>query len=180
MFVDFRGERANLAAKQKQFLKEIVPLSAYISGQIYDKCLSSDPPRWTAHGIHTSVIVGHIIVKSEWGKHPISQPRYQHPSEEKIWEHANNLTLMEVDPAWRRPSILHKGVNYKGFKDRYEFAIEISSQMAWTDQYMDVLSESSHKNQIRQLSMRETSNWKYSSKVAELIKSYKLWEFDGC
>lgn len=177
MFVDLRrGDRAQLSLDQQQFLTGVIPLSGFIAKLIYDKCLGQDPPKWTYHGMYVSVLAAHFIVKTEWGSHPLSKDKYPDESGKC---HANNLALLVADAAWRRADITHEGVRYKAFPNRHQFAIEFSTKVAWTDQYSDVISEHSHKNQITKLAKRETSDVKYIGKMAEVIMKYKLLEFDG-
>ena len=178
MYVDMnRASRSALSDHQQSFLKALIPLAKFTSGQIYSKCLEGEPIRWTDVGIPPSLLAAHCIHKSEWGNHPVCQRRFKLP--DGSTEYGNNLALLNEAEGSLNRKIYFDGEPYGSYKDHHDFSIEWSNRFAWTDDYVDVLKEITLPRQLKLLSLRERDKEGYLKSVSSIILSYKLYEFDS-
>lgn len=176
--------RSKLTVEQQDFFKQVVTLAQYTQAEIYAHCLDEDFPKFTYFGIAASVLAAHFIIKSDFGSHLLAQPKYFWDEDgERKWQHANNLALLEIEPAdekfWRRPTLPHTdGKVYKSFVTWGEFSINFSDRVTWTHNYEDVLSQKSVRKQVEEMSKKEKKPADYLKKVNDLITTLELMEFD--
>jgi flagellum-specific peptidoglycan hydrolase FlgJ len=127
---------------------------------------------YAGSGVFTSVFAAHCIYRSNWGLHPVAQPKYAARLA------GNNLTLSEPTSYWgNRPVIEHGGRSYKSYEDWPQFSHDQSDEIGYTPVYKDVIAQTKHKEQI--MAMAEIfQDADYASGVAALILQLKLQEFD--
>lgn len=183
-FVSFhKFQREKLDSEERLFLQGIVSLGQFVQSQVMMKCANEDFDNeiYTRFGIAVSLVAAHCIHKSNWGKHPVSRPRYT-PAGSTQWMHANNLALVEADDDWKnakRSYLTHENVDFNAYGEWGDFAIHFSDRLTWTHDYTDVLGANSVKEQIKLMSLHEADPMSYYANIYRTIVDFGLYEFDG-
>jgi len=138
----------------------IVPLGIFVQEQTIAKAFVTE--KETVSGIFSSIICAVIILKSNWGIHPVAQH--------------DNLALILSHKFWKKSVFDFDGKKYRAYKNWREFAIEYSDLLAFQNGYEDILKINSRNEQLKALSIKE-SGLEYD-KMAQIIRDYGLSEFD--
>ena len=171
LFVDpEKYMRSRLDSKQREYLLRIVPLAGFVQQQTMNKAMATN--KYTEVGVYASLITAHIIYKSEWGTHPVSLT---------LWKSipANNLALIEAHKYWKKLKIIHDEIEYRGYKNWREFAVDFSDDLAWHPERYKLLLCSELTDQIKDFAEYESDS-SYFDKIVSIIKDYGLREFDFC
>lgn len=166
------------------FFRRICGFARYLQQEIVAKCKDPDFPIVCHRGVAASVLAAHLLVKSQFGGHPLAQPKYYF--NERSWEHANNLALIEMESGeeafWRkRPSILYEdGRIYKAFSSWGEFCQGFTDRITWThvDAYRETLVQPTINRQIYALSQLEREPAAYLSEAQRLFTDFNLLACD--
>lgn len=162
--------RYRLSAEEKEFFLRIIPLAKLISDWTYHKADFAGVP--SPYGMAPSLVCAEIFLKSDFGKHPLSQANYNN-------KYSNNLTLMEVSKNWKGKAQDYEDKQYKAFKDWYDFATEYSDYICFSGNFNGLLNCYLLLDQVKFLSLTNSNPIDYNSKLISTIKSYGLEEIDG-
>lgn len=165
-------ELRSLSEEKRTFFCRALPIAQRIQGQTQLKAL--DASIRSPFGVFTSLIAADMIVASDWGAHPLAQPKYAGRIS------GNNLNLSLSNSWWEkdRPSILINGLKYKCYLSIEEFANNQSDEFAYSGQFDNLLESKDLNYQIGFLSSFRSHipNWKFQ--VQALIPQFKLNEYD--
>lgn len=165
--------RNSLSLDQQDFLTKIVPLSQLISNWIVGKCQFANKP--TRHGIFPSIIMSEIILKSEWGSHPISKSEYNN-------KYSNNLTLLEADKFWNGKKQKFENKSYKAYKDWGSWSVDFSDYIVFSGEFDRTLKCTDVSSQIPQWGLTNSNsacyNREYSGLIDLTIDFYNLNQFN--
>jgi len=163
--------RSNLTSDQKDFFKNLVPLAGLI--QEWSKTKAEFLNIRTPGGIKASLVMAEIIVESDCGNHPLSQPKYGN-------RYSNNLSLIRSDKYWTGKTQTYEDGNiYRAYPDWRAFAVDYTDYLCFNSQYRDLLNSYSLLDQINVLSIEKINSSAYNSILISTINSLGLEEFDG-
>lgn len=145
------------------YLEKLIPLSRLISDWTRMKAefIYLDSPG----GIDSTIILAEILIRSEWGDHPVSREFVQG---EKT-KYSNNLSLLECGEHWRGKSNLYEGISYRAYKDWKVFAVDYSDHLTFSRGYDEVLQETDFLDQIRLFSLTKEDPEYYNRLMLETI-----------
>ena len=153
-------QRYKLNQSQREFFLRVVPLSIFVQEQTIEKSFVTE--KETVSGIFSSIICANIILRSNWGTHPVAQQ--------------DNLALLLSHKFWKKSVFEFEGIKYKSFKNWREFAIEYSDVLAWQNGFERILKINSRNEQLKALVLMDP-NLTYD-KMAQVIQDFGLSEFD--
>lgn len=153
-----KGSRQILTPKHKDFLARVITFSWHLTQEIQNKYLFFNN---SAVKISSSLILGEILYRSEWGEHPLAKERFPN---DKTGKWSNNLVLLESDAVWTSKFIEYKGKKYKSFKDWGSFGTHFTDLICF--------------NQNTSYSFESLSTRCYDSNIQNLIENYDLKEFE--
>jgi hypothetical protein len=171
VYVDVaKSGRASLHEAEKEFFLQLVPLAVYISEQ------SGGKAKWLRHfanpvGMKPSLVMADIIYQSQFGNHPVAQKRCGNKP-------CNNLALVEPGKYWYGITVYHKGREYRAYRDRETFAVDMSDYLSLSGLFDKVITESNLEAQIRNYAINKRSPNGYCVRIKDLIDQYALTEFD--
>ena len=157
-----------LTLKEKQFLYSLIGFSCTASGWINQKLEFRGVK---SSGLPASIITGDILYSSDFGNHPVSQPKIG-------GRFSNNLSLLEADSIWIGKSNIYEGKKYRLYKDWVSFMTNYTDEMAFSGEYDNVFNASTHKSKLKNLSLTKENSKVYYNNVLNLITLYNLLEFD--
>src|SRR3990167_6563289 len=143
---------------KKDFLNKVLALANYISKQISAK---SELIYGESLYIYPSVISAYIILKSQWGTHPMSLEKYDGKT-------VNNLTLLEQKD-WSGQAVKFNNINYRVFKDWLSFATGWSDYIIFSGKFNSLFDANNLKGQIRSLSDMEDQPMLFYAKIETII-----------
>lgn len=146
---------------KKDFLTKVIALGKYISNQITSK---TELILGDSFYIYPSLLTANIVVKSNWGTHPISLEKCSGKS-------ANNLTLLKKSD-WSGPSIKYEEDYYRIFKDWLSFATTWSDYLVFTQK--ELFEANNLDEQIKALSKMEDQPKLFHAKIETIIEFYRL------
>jgi hypothetical protein len=102
---------------------------------------------YTAHLIPGSgmslVICADLILRSNWGRHPLAAPEFSSVENGKAKKrYSNNLSLIVSDKNWKEKTNVSEGIPYKAFKDWMEFLVDYTDAIAFRGAEVKFTSES--------------------------------------
>lgn len=159
--------RSCLSNEQKEALVLLSNLSILISDWITAKCKFLGKPG----KLSTSIILGDLIIESEFLTHPLSHPMLGN-------RNSNNITKIEVDSTWSGKVLEYEGNSYKAYRDWTHFASDYSDRLCFTDKYDDMLVQEDIGKQLELFSSFKKNPKCYNGKVEALIDFYYLGELD--
>lgn len=171
-FLNFnKYNRSKLSEDQRVFLGLVLPWA----GVIQDYCLHKSMYRhiYSPVGIRASVIAGDIILRSNWGTHPVSQKKL----DKKL---ANNLSLLESNELWEADHdvVSFEGKNYRSYEDWGQYSQDASDFYVGSGKFdRTLITEHSDDQRILFcLALERVAG--YQSELLELILEYGLHDFD--
>lgn len=167
MFIDPRRfQRAELSEEQSTFLVRLVSFARLIQNTTYDKCkmVRIDSPL----GVCASLVMAHIIVRSNWGEHPVAVKE-------------SNLSLLEKSEYWRGKSFVYEHKEYRTYNSWLDYSIDLTDELTFFERqkYLPLLTATNLDAQIEVMSNLQDFPASYRSRIEELIERYGLWEFDA-
>ena len=169
MFINIiKYNRNTLSDLEKLFLLKIVPIARLI--QKWTKNKAEFVNKLSSHGIFSSIIIANIILKSEWGRHPISQEKFD-------GKYSNNLLLIKSNKFWTGRTHIYQNNQYKAYKDWEEFCVDYSDWVVFSGLYDKVLDSSILEDQISFYVSAELLDLVYNTKIKNIIDYYNLREF---
>lgn len=171
MYIDMTCDnRGSLTQNQKEFLERVIPWAKFIQDQTQAKAhVFKNIP--SPFGIYASVVLADIIVKSNWGEHPLSQPTYKRKA-------ANNLCLLEATPEWSNEQIKYEGTEFKLFENFESFSIHYSDLIIFSGNFKPLLDTASLEKQTQLMGLYNHSLESYNERLNIIISSFGLREFD--
>ena len=160
MFINLKvHNRAELSAAEQEFLCKIVPLSRQLQCWTKGKAEFKNIP--SPEGIHASIILGLILVRSNFG-------------ESYLCGVDCNYMSLEHTPRWTGKVTLYKDILYKSFKDISEFAINWSDEICFFGEHKDTLRSKDFDFQLRNLSQSPSEY----AMIRNIIDYFGLRDFD--
>lgn len=165
-------------AHKVAFLQAVVTLGQHVQRMTWHKARNTHPPKKTKTGIKACLVSAICIYRSDWGLHPVAQPRY-FPDNNPEWIHGNNLCLLEVvNDHWYGMTIEYGGVTYKGFPNWAEFANHLSEVYSWSPYFEHVLDRPFWLEQLELLAFYQEMPDEFYGNVFEIVRQFGLEEFD--
>lgn len=130
-------------------------------------------------GIKTSVVMAWIIYKSEFGQHPLAQPRFNTGLESPTWQHGNNLLLLETDNFWHDDVIDFEGKKFRSFKGWGIFAKHLVELLSWSNTYMRMFWMTSTADQLKQIAMHDEDPDSAHGILWKAVRTFHLEQFDS-
>lgn len=146
-----------------EYLEKLGPLSRLISD--WTKMKAEFIGLESPGGIDSTIILGEILIQSEWGEHPVSREFLQG---EKT-KYSNNLALLECGDYWKGKYNIFEGVKYRAYKDWKVFAVDFSDHLTFSRGFDEVLGESDFLEQVRLFSLTKPDPEHYNSSMLETI-----------
>jgi flagellum-specific peptidoglycan hydrolase FlgJ len=161
--------RSNLVKSQRDFLSKLIPLCRLISEWTYSKSefIGVRSPR----GVSTSLLLAEILLKSDWGTHPISQMDFFN-------KYSNNLSLELADDDWKGKSHTFREVKYKAYRDWESYGVSRSDEFVFNEKYRELIKKARLLEQVKELSKFNEHPEKMCANIELYINAYQLWEFD--
>jgi len=166
MFIDTRRyERGSLPEEKRDFLVRLVSFARLIQATTYDKCeiLRID----SVMGICSSIVMGDIIIKSNWGTHLAASKE-------------SNLSLLEKTEYWKGKCIEIEGKGFRCYPSWLDFSLDWTDELTFYERgkYEDLLGAKNPDAQMDIMSNLQDDPTIYRGRILELIGRYGLWEFD--
>ena len=159
--------RTCLSREQKEALILLAPLSMTISSWIKSKCRFLGKPG----DLFTSIILGDILVESEFLSCPLSKPTLD-------GKNSNNLVKISDTREWTGKTIEYEGKRYKAYRDWLHFASDYSDILTFSSKYDRVLAERDRSRQLTLFSQFKVEPEVFEAKVEAYTDFYGLAEWD--
>lgn len=165
------------------FLERMIPLSRTISSWTREKAYDRDDPIETKYGVFPSVILAHCILRSIWGTHPVSLPRFDGVDKDgkPFWRHGNNIARIYADESWlerKRPVIRHGGAVYKSYRSLSDCAVDFSDIISLRYNYRRLLGATTIDDQVKALAERAEYPETFGKCVIAVISQMELYRYD--
>lgn len=158
--------RTTMTLKEKQFLYSLIGFSCVASEWVSQKL---DFKGIKSTGLPASIIAGDILYRSDFGNHPISQPKLG-------GRFSNNLALLETGPYWTGKSNIHEGKHYRLYKDWVSFMTNYTDDLVFSGEYDEVFQANTHKSKLKNFSLTKPDSRVYYNEVTNLVTQYNLLE----
>lgn len=157
-----RGNRKGLSLEQKDFLLKANSLAGTISEWTNEKAIFLRLPN--LYRLSPAVILADILIESQWGTHPLSQPLFNK-------KYANNLSLLAADKVWEGKIQDYNGKSYRAYQDWAHFATDYSDILVFSERYKPILRT---ENQLQVLASGKEDPILFAAKASALIEFYEL------
>lgn len=152
-----------LLKTQLDYLIKVRHISLLIQEWVIGKCEFRG--FFTFEGIYPELIMGEIILQSNWGQHPITQEYY-------YGRYSNNLALLKADKNWKGKVNIYKDDEFRAYKDWGSFAANFSDEIAFSEEYDDILASKKLSQQIKLFSLTKSDPLCYNEEINKIIKEY--------
>lgn len=159
-----KSNRKDLSTEDKDFLIKAISLSRTIVDWTEGKVVFFRQNRCKLNPL---LVLGDIIVESQWGRHPLAQPYHNK-------RYSNNLTLLEVDHMWEGKSQQFNDRDYKAYTDWVHFATDYSDLVVLSQKYKSLLNYSNLNDQIKALAEIKFNPIEFSAKISAVLDFYSL------
>lgn len=167
-----------LTGEQIEFLRKAIFIARTVQSQVLIKLQDREIPIHSPQGMFASVTASLCVHRSNWGQHPIAQPKFYREQMNAV--NGNNLTLVDADIAWakHRQVIEYSGKTYKSYRDLSDFAVDLSDTYAWKYNYEQALAATSVEQQIKIMSKRSNRPFHFQKSLLTIIADYNLRDYD--
>lgn len=168
-----------------EFFQKIVPFGKSVSQFTIIKAHDREVPIETQHGIFPSVVIAFCIFRSNWGTHPVSQPRIEGEIGEdgkRKWSHGNNFALVPADKYWldrKNPTIKFDDTLYKSYRSEANAAVDLSDVFSLRYNWNRALLATDVFQQLIAMSRRAKDPIYFSTVMWNAIKEWELQKFDS-
>jgi flagellum-specific peptidoglycan hydrolase FlgJ len=150
---------------QVEFLNHTIKYCQLISEWSVDKASTFGKKIYT---IYPEVVLAHIIIESNWGNHPLSQPSFGKRG-------GNNLALLEPDHLFQGKYLNEfEGRKYKSYESWGDFATDYSDSLAFNGYLNPISKQKDKESQISALASLKSNPIVYKAKLEAVIQTFDL------